>query len=519
MYIAERFNANYPRYAGHFAQVIDFHTEYAQSLIDHFSQPMKLPQIAISVDMLDTGIDVPEVVNLVFFKEIRSKTKFWQMVGRGTRLCPDLFGPGENKQEFYIFDFCGNLEFFSQEMAGTEGSSGASLGQRLFATRVKLLTAMMPMQDEVQPNADQQVKELQVKEVRESYVVAETSVIEPNTDREVYKSIIELLKFEVGAMNVDNFIVRAKRRLVEKYKEPASWFPLDGEKLAELEREIAGLPSEKEPEPVEAKQFDLLMLRLQLATVKGTPGFKQMKQQVMNLAAILEESRTIPVIGVQIALIQELQSESWWENVTVQMLEIVRLRLRPLMRLIEHKKGSPVYSNFTEEMGEPSEVVLPAFTIVQNFERFRDKARAFLKNHLDSQAVQKLRQNLPLSSGDLNELEALLQEPAANDPDLLVRARQNNLGLFVRSLVGMERAVAQKALSEAISDLNLSSNQITFVEMIIDHISQNGYIEDHVLYESPYTDVCSEGPEGLFSPEALERIFGVLEQVRHTAQA
>ena len=113
-FIAERFNANYPHYKGEFARVITFKTEYAQSLIDNFSQADKAPHIAISVDMLDTGIDVPEVVNLVFFKLVRSKTKFWQMVGRGTRLRPDLFGPGQPKEFFYIFDYCQNLEFFSQ---------------------------------------------------------------------------------------------------------------------------------------------------------------------------------------------------------------------------------------------------------------------------------------------------------------------------------------------------------------------------------------------------------------------
>src|SRR5918996_889796 len=129
-FIADRFNANYPHYKGEFARVITFKTEYAQSLIDNFCQKDKAPHIAISVDMLDTGIDVPEVVNLVFFKLVRSKTKFWQMIGRGTRLAPDLFGPDKHKQFFYIFDYCQNLEFFSQEIPTTDGALGESLGAR-----------------------------------------------------------------------------------------------------------------------------------------------------------------------------------------------------------------------------------------------------------------------------------------------------------------------------------------------------------------------------------------------------
>src|SRR5262249_2506852 len=142
LFIADRFNRNYPHYKGEFARVITFKTEYAQSLIDSFSNAAKPPHIAISVDMLDTGIDIHEVVNLVFFKLVRSKTKFWQMIGRGTRLCPDLFGPGKDKEFFYLFDYCQNLEFFNQDLPTTEGALGESLGTRLFKTRVELVVAL-----------------------------------------------------------------------------------------------------------------------------------------------------------------------------------------------------------------------------------------------------------------------------------------------------------------------------------------------------------------------------------------
>src|SRR5207249_7912804 len=132
VFIAERFDINYPEYKGEFGRIIDFSIGYAQSLIDSFSIPSKPPHIALSVDMLDTGIDVPEIVNLVFFKLVRSKTKFWQMIGRGTRLSPNLFGPDKDKAFFYVFDYCQNLEFFSQNPETTDGSLGESLSKRLF---------------------------------------------------------------------------------------------------------------------------------------------------------------------------------------------------------------------------------------------------------------------------------------------------------------------------------------------------------------------------------------------------
>ena len=117
-FVEERFNRHYPQHAGHFARVIDHYATYAQSLIDDFSQKQKTPHLAISVDMLDTGIDVPEVANLVFFKPVYSKIKFWQMIGRGTRLCPDLFGPDEDKQDFRVFDFCFKLRLLPREPRG-----------------------------------------------------------------------------------------------------------------------------------------------------------------------------------------------------------------------------------------------------------------------------------------------------------------------------------------------------------------------------------------------------------------
>src|SRR5206468_2609908 len=187
-----RFDANYPHLRGEFARVVTFKTEYAQSLIDAFSQKDKAPHIAISVDMLDTGIDVPEVVNLVFFKMVRSKTKFWQMVGRGTRLCPDLFGPGQHKQFFYLFDYCGNLEFFGQNPDATDGVAGESLGKRLFKARLELI-------GELDHRGAKGITPDQAKK----------------TVAELRTETAETLQLEVAAMNLENFVVRPKRKYVE----------------------------------------------------------------------------------------------------------------------------------------------------------------------------------------------------------------------------------------------------------------------------------------------------------------
>lgn len=500
-FIAERFNKNYPKYKGDFARVIDFEVEYAQSLIDDFSNPARLPQIAISVDMLDTGIDIPEVVNLVFFKRVRSKTKFWQMIGRGTRLCPDLFGPGVDKEFFHIFDYCGNLEFFSQNVDGTEGSSGASLSRRLFEARLKLISELSRTTDGA-------------RFVRED--IAEYG--EPNSNEQVARSVIRLLQKQVEEMNTNNFIVRAKRKFVEKYQQPNEWASLDATKLSELEHELAGLPTESDPEPVESKLFDLTILRLQLC-VLGQPGnFKLLRKQVQDIAEMLEESSTIPVIKQHLPLIEELQTETWWENVTVPMLEQVRLRLRSLTPLIERRKGSPVYVDFEDEMGAETDVALPGFTDAISFERFREKTRQFLRAHLGNPAVMKLRLNEPLTAGDITELERILAEVAAGDSQNLMRAKTFGLGLFVRSLVVLDRDAAKKAFDKVLSGEQLSATQIDFVSLIIDYLTEHGVMEPRLLYESPFTDLAPTGPDAIFPNHEVPTLLAVLGSVRTNAQ-
>lgn len=294
-FIAERFNENFPHYRGEFARVVTFKTEYAQSLIDNFSLKDKAPHIAISVDMLDTGIDVPEVVNLVFFKLVRSKTKFWQMMGRGTRLCPDLFGPGKHKEFFYLFDYCQNLEYFSQNPETTDGATGESLGKRLFTARLELIGEL----DEL----------VGAGATGDRINAPPVAYDEPKTEAELRWTLGDLLHEQVAAMNVDNFLIRPHRRVVEKFTKPEVWGALSPDALTELASEVAGLPSELETEAEETKRFDLLLLRLQLARLRSEPGFERLRDQVKAIAGLLEEKSAIPMVRDRMALIQDVQTD------------------------------------------------------------------------------------------------------------------------------------------------------------------------------------------------------------------
>ncbi len=478
-FIAERFNANYPHYKGEFARVITFKTEYAQSLIDNFSAKNKAPHIAISVDMLDTGIDVPEVVNLVFFKLVRSKTKFWQMLGRGTRLCPNLFGPAKHKEYFCVFDYCQNLEFFSQNIPATEGALGESLGKRLFNARLELISAL-DQRGAVQPHRE----------------AAEPSMAphgHPKSEADVRAQLALLLQAEVAAMNLDNFVVRPRRRLVEKYAKPEAWAVLSPEALSDLSHQVAGLPSELDPENEEAKRFDLLVLNLQLAMLRSEPGFGRLRDQVKALAGLLEEKSAIPMVRDQMALIQDVQTDEWWQDVTVPMLEGMRRRLRDLIKLIEKQKRKPIYTDFEDEMGGETPVVLPGFGQGTDYAKFRAKAQAFLRAHRDHLAIRKLRMNRSLTASDLAELERMVAESGAGGPEDIRRAADeaHGLGLFVRSLVGLDRQAAKEAMAGFLNGKSLGANQIEFVNLIVDHLTEHGVMDAAMLYESPFTDLTA----------------------------
>lgn len=495
-YIAERFDANYPEYKGDFARLIDFSVEYSQSLIDSFSIPTRSPHIAISVDMLDTGIDVPEIVNLVFFKRVMSKTKFWQMIGRGTRLSPNLFGPDNDKAFFYVFDYCQNLEFFSQNPETIEGSSGESLGKRLFNLRLELIA--------------------ELDKGRSDTVVARE---EPEID--LRTETAEMLRLEIAAMNVENFVVRPRRELVERFAEAKAWEKLSQNDFLDLSKQVAGLPTQLDPEDEEAKRFDLLMLNLQLAVLRSERSFAKLQKSVKAIAGLLEEKSSIPMIQAQMELIQAIQTDEWWEHVTPTMLENARKRLRLLVKLIDKQQRKPIYTNFEDVIGDEREVAFEAFAKGDDFEQFRSKARRFLREHEDHITIHKLRMNEPLTEADLNELERILTGSGIGDTEKIDRAKSENegLGLFVRSLVGLDRSAAKKAFAEFTDGKTLSGNQLEFVNLVIDHLTDRGVVKVESLYTSPYTDVSPHGPDGLFKPAEVDKLVEILHEVRSRAVA
>ncbi|MCL7744256.1 DEAD/DEAH box helicase family protein [Guyparkeria hydrothermalis] len=491
-FIEERFNHHYPHYAGHFARVIDNQAKYPQSLIDDFSQADKAPHIAISVDMMDTGIDVPELANLVFFKPVYSKIKFWQMIGRGTRLCPRLFGPREedDKQNFRVFDFCFNFDFFRENPDGIEASGGVPLGKRLFRSRVQLLSHLQSTPD-----------------------------LDP--DNSVAPSLADGLHGEVAAMNPDNFIVRMHRQAVERFQDRKTWNHLGSEERETLSNEIAGLPSQQETDAIESRMFDLTALRLQLALIEtDAGGFDRVLRRVMEIAALLEEKTSIPKVKEQLGYLQALQEQEFWEGINIPMLEEMRQRLRPLVPFLDKQRREIVYTDFEDEvLGVRQETVvdMPKMTGTQ----YAKKVKAYLNDHLNNIVIHKLRTNQPLTEVDLENLENTLTRIGEEDGEtllasLLEQSQAPSLAHFIRSLVGMDREAAQAAFSQFLADRSLTSSQVRFIEMVIDQLTARGVMDAKALYEPPFSHLHSGGPDALFAGKdnVIEGIFGALKSTQ-----
>ncbi|MGZ8946522.1 MAG: type I restriction-modification enzyme R subunit C-terminal domain-containing protein [Methylococcaceae bacterium] len=305
------------------------------------------------------------------------------------------------------------------------------------------------------------------------------------------------------------------------YTQREQWDKLTVDEAGEIANQLGALPSQLRDSEEEAKRFDLMVLRAQLCILQSHAGFDRVKSGIIAIAGALELQESIPAIRKHMPLIQSLLTEDWWQDVTVGMLEQVRRQLRLLVKLIEKTKRPIVYTDFDDEIGEANAIDLPFKAVGLDYERFKNKTRDFLREHEDRIAVQRLRRNLPITLTDLAELEKILLEQAANDNGLIEKAKQEagGLGLFVRSLVGLERSAAVEAMSEFLNDATATSTQLTFVKLIVECLTSNGAMTEDLLYNTPFTDFAPTGPEDIFPPAKVQRLDEAIRDVWKRAVA
>lgn len=449
--VYEVFGKEYPHLNG-YAKVIDNHINFAQSAIDEFSDPKNLPQIAISVDMLDTGIDVPEVLNLVFFKKVMSKAKFWQMIGRGTRLCEGLID-GEDKKKFYIFDFCGNFDFFRMHKG-------------------KPTPNQMPVQSVIFALKGQIAFKLQDLDYQTDELV------------EFRKTIVDDMISKVKELKKDNFAVQQHLKYVELYADINTYKALTYADTLMMRDEVAPL-IQADDDDAKAVRFDALMYGIELAYLVGKTYSKARKDLVKKVRAVAGVAN-IPEINQKADFLDQLLHTDYIENAGINEFEHIRETLRDLIKYIP-AVDIRYDTNFDDEVlstdWHESELEN------DDLQNYKAKAEFYIRQHQDNMVIQKLKTNKPLNANDIEVLENILWHEVGTKQDYEAEYQQKPLGEFVREIVGLDMNAAKEAFSIYSEDAGLDSRQMYFVNQIIEYIVQNGLMKDFsVLQEAPFTD-------------------------------
>lgn len=483
-YIIERFNKLYPQYHGSFAKRVICDDNYAQTIITDFKVAEKDPHIAVSVDMLDTGIDVPEIVNLVFFKRVRSKTKFWQMIGRGTRLCKNLFGDGQDKTHFVIFDYLGNFEFFRQNKDGVQGNETQSLSESIFSKRVKLIYHLQ----------------------QSAFIDAPYQAIRTGLIEKVLRQII--------ALNTELISVKMQLQYIEKYKTEDSFVCLSDIDKHNLIAFLAPIVYMDDTDEY-AKRFDNFMYGIMISQIEAKPQFKKGMKQLIGICNSLSKRATIPQIKEKLELINTVGTDEFWQNSDIIDFEKVRVELRNLIKFIIDDGGrNPIYTNLYDDVLEVKEG--EALYQAYEFEDYKLKVNSYIERNRDHLAIYKLRNNIPLTTLDYESLEHIFTGELGTVEDYKREYQDTPFGLLVRKIAKLEYEAACAVFSEFINDQSLSQAQIVFVKKVIDYIVQNGYIENVSELTKPPFDKPQSFIK-LFDGSKQKRIVELVTKIKDNA--
>lgn len=451
-YIIERFDKLYPQYKGNFAKRVICTDAYAQSIINEFKQSGKEPFITVSVDMMDTGIDVPEVVNLVFFKKVRSKTKFWQMIGRGTRLCKDLScvdsndGAYTGKKCFYIFDYLSNFEFFRQHKEGIEAKNTPSLNENIFAKRIKLIFILQ-----------------QSKFAQQRY-------------QDWRNELIDIVLKQIQSLNTELIAVQLQRQYIDRYCNASAFVCLSEEDKHNLITYIAPLIYIDDNDE-DAKRFDNLMYSLILSSIEQSPNFSKAKSELCRISKALSKKGTIAEVKKNLPLIEAIDTDEFWNNTDLLGFEMVRTQLRQLTKFtVEKSQNKLFYTNLTDEVLATKEG--DALYAAYDFEDYKLKVNRYIEQNKNNMAIYKLRNNIPMTELDYQSLCDILTKQLGTEEDYHRVYGDTPFGLLVRKIAKMDYEAAMNEFSDFINTQSLNQQQIVFVKKIVDYIVQNGYIEN-----------------------------------------
>jgi type I restriction enzyme R subunit len=487
-FIVDCFTERYPQQPAGFIAMIHNEVSHAQSLIDSFCDKYKEnnPQIAVSVDMMDTGIDAVRILNLVFFKSVKSYSKFWQMIGRGTRLCEDVFGVGQPKEHFLIFDVCGNFEFFDINANGTEGKISKPITQQIYESRVHLSRLLLETKDE--------------------------------QDLELVHKLLDIVHKEITLLDKNRYQVKMNLRYVDEFMDRDRWNRLDSSDMHIVEEYLSELPV---PETINemARRFDLMMLKMQIATLMMSNTQKKYENSLMDIAEGLSTKYSIPSVMRSKSLIESLRDPNYYKGVSQKKLDEIREELRELIQYLDIVSRTMVYTDIKDS--EITQSLRDDDTAVTTYGLpYRKRVESFIRENKNHITISKLINNIPITSTELVALEQMLFDGDERGTAEAFKKEFGNepLGVFIRSIIGLDITAAQQAFSEFLSAGNLKADQMTFIQNIITYLTKNGTIQPGMLFEAPFTDINDAGLNGVFDDTAAYKIISIVEHINENAQ-
>ena len=458
--IVERFQNQYPEFGSDFCVLIDNQVTKAQDLINSFEVRGKMPQIVVSVDMMDTGIDVPDVLNLVFFKQVRSKIKFWQMIGRGTRKSPDVHGEGLDKQFFNIYDWCGNFDFFDVTPEGAPQERTNSVTERLFNLRVDMAVALQSAQYQQNPFA-----------------------------RALHDDIKKILRNQVRALSDQNITVRRHWEVVDKFRKEESWVCLSEIDALDLKGQIAPIIIRSITDN-SALRFDTLILNIHLAQVLPDHQASKSMACVTDIVKSLQEKASIQQVKNKISVINEVAHPNFWKGVTLDKLEKVRIELRDLVQFIKGDKKRNFTINIPDiiEYKDAPEHTLPTLT-------YKERVIDYISNHRNHPVLEKIHSMQQLSLADILALEQICWKELGTKEEYQNYIKRggmicgDSVAAFIRSIIKIDRTKALELYSKFLDNSPLNPEQEEYVKCVLDYVCSNGDISPAVLYkEEPFSE-------------------------------
>lgn len=487
-FIVERFGKLYPKLSGGYIKTVLHSDDYSHTVIDEFELKPQ-PVITVSVDMMDTGIDVPEIVNLVFFKKVRSKIKFWQMIGRGTRLCPGLEvddpldGRHTDKERFFIFDWCRNFDFFAENPNVVEGKVGSSLSETVFCRQATL-----------------------VKDLQQSAFAADKY-------QNCRTGMVHEIHYQVVDLNEELVSVRLHRQAVERFKQESVYECLNDGDLGILIAEIAPLVHNDEAD-IDALRFDAFMYGFMCSLVEGR-AISIHANRLVSISLALQEMVTIPQVKEKLPLLKQVTEDKFFDDVSALKLEELRCELRGLMRFIPRGLGRRDVITHLDDPVTNIEYGATA-TTGEDFTNYRLKVERYLRDYGNSLVIQKLHRNLPMTEYEFVELERIFTQELGTADDYERTYGETPFGLLVRQLVKLDHDAATEAFAEFINSQALNEHQISFVRKVVDYVVENGYMEPVALTQPPF-----DRPQSfvrMFTTEQQMSLVAIISRIKSNAE-